>query len=67
MKRGLLYLLFAGSALAAPSNILNVSYDVTREFYQEYNLPLRWPTRKKMAWRPRWIFRMADRANKLAP
>ena len=38
MKRGLLYLLFAGSALAAPSNILNVSYDVTREFYQEYNL-----------------------------
>ena len=27
-----------GSALGAPSNILNVSYDVTREFYQEYNL-----------------------------
>ena len=35
MKRWLLSLLFAGSALAAPSNILNVSYDVTREFYQE--------------------------------
>ena len=39
MKRfGLLLLLFAGSALAAPSNILNVSYDVTREFYQQFNL-----------------------------
>ena len=37
MKRHLLSLLFAGSALAAPSNILNVSYDVTREFYQDSN------------------------------
>ncbi|MGB7839017.1 MAG: sulfate ABC transporter substrate-binding protein [Terrimicrobiaceae bacterium] len=37
MKRWLSLFLFAGSALAAPSNILNVSYDVTREFYQEYN------------------------------
>ena len=27
-----------GSALGAPSNILNVSSDVVREFYQEYNL-----------------------------
>jgi sulfate/thiosulfate-binding protein len=30
-------LLSAGLAVAAPSNILNVSYDVTREFYQDYN------------------------------
>ena len=37
MKRWLSLFLFAGSALAAPSKILNVSYDVTREFYQEYN------------------------------
>ena len=37
MKRHLFSLLFAGSALAAPSNILNVSYDVTREFYQDSN------------------------------
>ena len=47
MKRGLLYLLFAGSALAAPSNILNVSYDVTREFYQEYNLAFALAYKKK--------------------
>jgi sulfate/thiosulfate-binding protein len=38
MKLCLLSLVFAVSALAAPSNILNVSYDVTREFYQEVNL-----------------------------
>jgi sulfate transport system substrate-binding protein len=38
MKTFLLALLLAVSvATAAPSNILNVSYDVTREFYQEYN------------------------------
>jgi sulfate/thiosulfate-binding protein len=37
MKRWLLYLLAAAPAVAAPSNILNASYDVTREFYQEYN------------------------------
>jgi sulfate/thiosulfate-binding protein len=37
MKSSLLSLILATSALAAPSNILNVSYDVTREFYQEYN------------------------------
>jgi sulfate/thiosulfate-binding protein len=47
MKHGLLYLLFAGSALAAPSNILNVSYDVTREFYQEYNLAFALAYKKK--------------------
>ncbi len=38
MKRWLICFLLAGSALAAPSNILNVSYDVTREFYQQFNL-----------------------------
>jgi sulfate/thiosulfate-binding protein len=38
MKSWLICFLFAGSALAAPSNILNVSYDVTREFYQQFNL-----------------------------
>ncbi len=38
MKRWLLFLLLASSALGAVSSILNVSYDVTREFYQEYNL-----------------------------
>jgi sulfate transport system substrate-binding protein len=37
MKYWLLSLVLAVSAVAAPSNILNVSYDVTREFYQEYN------------------------------
>lgn len=37
MKRWLIYLLAATPAVAAPSNILNASYDVTREFYQEYN------------------------------
>jgi sulfate/thiosulfate transport system substrate-binding protein len=37
MRLWLLGLVFALSARAAPSNILNVSYDVTREFYQEYN------------------------------
>ncbi len=37
MKFWLLSLVLAVSALAGPSNILNVSYDVTREFYQEYN------------------------------
>ena len=37
MKAFLLSLLLAASAVAAPSQILNVSYDVTREFYQEYN------------------------------
>lgn len=38
LKHWLLSLFLAGSALAAPSNILNVSYDVTREFYQDYNI-----------------------------
>ena len=38
MKYWLLSLVLAVPALAAPSNILNVSYDVTREFYQEYNV-----------------------------
>ena len=37
MKFWLLSLVLAVSALAGPSNILNVSYDVTREFYQEDN------------------------------
>jgi sulfate transport system substrate-binding protein len=37
MKRLLLFLLAAAPAVAAPSNILNASYDVTREFYQDYN------------------------------
>jgi sulfate/thiosulfate transport system substrate-binding protein len=37
MKSWLLSLILVTSALAAPSDILNVSYDVTREFYQEYN------------------------------
>ena len=37
MRHWWLLLLFGGSALAAPSNILNVSYDVTREFYQQFN------------------------------
>ena len=37
MRHWWLFLLFGGSALAAPSNILNVSYDVTREFYQQFN------------------------------
>ena len=37
MKYWLLSLVLAASAVAAPSNILNVSYDVTREFYQDYN------------------------------
>jgi sulfate/thiosulfate-binding protein len=38
MKLWLFSLIFAAPAFAAPANILNVSYDVTREFYQEYNL-----------------------------
>jgi sulfate transport system substrate-binding protein len=33
----LLAALFAGGALAAEINLLNVSYDPTRELYQEYN------------------------------
>jgi sulfate transport system substrate-binding protein len=37
MRYWLLSLVLAVSAAAAPSNILNVSYDVTREFYQQYN------------------------------
>jgi sulfate transport system substrate-binding protein len=37
VKSWLLSLILATSTLAAPSEILNVSYDVTREFYQEYN------------------------------
>ncbi len=37
MKKILLYLMAAGTALAAPTTILNVSYDVTREFYGDYN------------------------------
>jgi sulfate transport system substrate-binding protein len=37
MKRLLIYLLAAAPAMAEPSNILNASYDVTREFYQDYN------------------------------
>jgi ABC-type sulfate transport system substrate-binding protein len=38
MRPWLLSLFFAASAsAAAPANILNVSYDVTREFYQKYN------------------------------
>ncbi|HEY5707151.1 MAG TPA: substrate-binding domain-containing protein [Terrimicrobiaceae bacterium] len=48
MKRWLISLIFAGSALAAsPSNILNVSYDVTREFNQEYNLAFAHAYKKK--------------------
>jgi ABC-type sulfate transport system substrate-binding protein len=37
MKRLLPFLFLAGAALGAPLDILNVSYDVTREFYQSYN------------------------------
>jgi sulfate/thiosulfate-binding protein len=37
MKSWLLSLILTTSAVAAPANILNVSYDVTREFYQQYN------------------------------
>lgn len=37
MKLWLLSFVLAVSALAAPPNILNVSYDVTPEFYQEFN------------------------------
>jgi ABC-type sulfate transport system substrate-binding protein len=35
MKFSLLSLILAVSALAAPSEILNVSNDVTREFYPD--------------------------------
>jgi sulfate transport system substrate-binding protein len=34
---GALATLFVGSAVAADINLLNVSYDPTREFYREYN------------------------------
>src|SRR5690606_42044203 len=34
---GALASLVVGSALAADINLLNVSYDPTREFYREYN------------------------------
>lgn len=37
MKPFLFSLLFAGSVLAEPPHLLNASYDVTREFYQDYN------------------------------
>lgn len=37
MKYLLLSILFAGYATAAQPNILNASYDVTREFYQDFN------------------------------
>ncbi|MBI5154189.1 sulfate transporter subunit, partial [Candidatus Poribacteria bacterium] len=32
-----LFLLVAGTAAARPVELLNVSYDPTREFYKEYN------------------------------
>jgi len=32
-----LFLLFTGAAWAAPKSLLNVSYDVTREFYGKFN------------------------------
>ena len=38
MKYWLLGLVLATTAFAGPATILNVSYDVTREFYQEYNV-----------------------------
>src|SRR5256885_2344470 len=34
---GLLLMAFAAISAAAPASLLNVSYDVTRSFYQEYN------------------------------
>jgi sulfate transport system substrate-binding protein len=37
MKRLLFLLLAASPAFAGPSDILNASYDVTREFYQDFN------------------------------
>lgn len=37
MKPFFLFLLLAVPALAEPATILNVSYDVTREFYTDYN------------------------------
>ncbi len=52
MKLWLLSLIFAVSALAAPSNILNVSYDVTREFYQEYNRAFALAYKKKNGFEP---------------
>src|SRR5471030_2439596 len=36
-QAGLLLMLLSGGALAKDVQILNVSYDPTREFYQEYN------------------------------
>ena len=39
--------ILTGSALAAPQNILNASYDVTREFYQAYNTAFAQAYRKK--------------------
>ena len=72
MKRWLLSLFFAGSALAAPSNILNVSYDVTREFYQEYNLAFALAYQKKNGVAPTvdlsewWIKQTSPRRNRRA-
>ena len=68
MKYWLLSLVLAVSAVAAPSNILNVSYDVTREFYQEYNDGLRAsPTKSNTGLPRRSISLMAGRANRPAP
>ncbi|HEY5741059.1 MAG TPA: sulfate ABC transporter substrate-binding protein [Terrimicrobiaceae bacterium] len=52
MKLWLISLYFAASALAAPSNILNVSYDVTREFYQGYNEAFALAYQKKNGFAP---------------
>ena len=45
MRYWLLSLVLAVSAVAAPSNILNVSYDVTREFTSNTTPSSRAPTR----------------------
>ena len=57
---------FAASAYAA-KDFLNVSYDPTREFYQEYNQPLDSIGKAKLGRRSILSSLMVDRASKHVP
>ncbi len=63
----LLFALLAVAPASSEISILNVSYDPTRELYQEFNPPSPATGRKKRAKRSKFNSRMAEPASRPVP
>ncbi len=64
-RNGLLgSLLFGLASLASAQTLLNVSYDVSREFFKDYNAAFVAHYKKTKVWRSKWISRMPAPAPK---